>query len=601
MSRLEQVDPEIAKAIHDRDGAAVAKPRADRLRELRLRGGARGGRLGDDEQVRRGVPGPALLRRLRDRGHRPRSSPSARAKELFGAEHVNVQPHSGSQANMAVYFTLLKPGDTVLAPNLAHGGHLTAGSPINFSGTLYQIVPYGVRARTRSASISTRCGISRSEHRPEARDRGRLGVSRGPSTSSPFARSPTRWAPRSWPTSRIRPGSSPRVFIPSPLPYADFVTTTTHKTLRGPRGGMVMCRAALREGPRPDRAARHTGRPADARHRGQGGGLPRGADAGVARRTSGRSWPTRERARGRACSRAGYRLVSGGTDTHLMLVDLTATGHHRQGRPGGARPRVDHRQQERYSRSTPRARWSPAAIRIGTPAVTTRGMKEPEMVAIAAFIDRVLTELGNDRRWKPRCAAEVAGAHGALPALPGAPRREVPLLRPHRGSRGRLARRPRRGVHPAPAGVPQVQPALHDLRVHRGRAAARGQARWPARALRPAEAPRAPSSRRARSARSASRRSTTSWPTSRPSCTSGRRRRSRSLELGELVMEHLQKLDQVAYVRFASVYRQFKDIDAVHGRGEGADQGRRQVEGWQARSEARRQEVAPPLTPRGTR
>ena len=218
----------------------------------------------------------------------------ARAKELFGAEHANVQPHSGAQANMAVYFTLLKPGDTVLGMNLAHGGHLTHGHPLNFSGKFYTIVPYGVRQDDERIDYDELERLAH-EHKPKmivvgasayprvfdfARDR------RGRATTS------ARWSSPTWRTS---PASSRPAMHPSPVPHSDFVTTTTHKTLRGPRGGMVLCRAPVRQGPRPLGVPRRAGRTADARHRRQGGLLQGSAGAGLRRRTSARSSPTRAR------------------------------------------------------------------------------------------------------------------------------------------------------------------------------------------------------------------------------------------------------------------------------------------------------------------
>ena len=164
-----------------------------------------------------------------------------RAKELFGAEHVNVQPHSGSQANMAVYFTVLEPGDTILGPNLAHGGHLTMGSPVNFSGKLYRVVPYGVRREDERIDFDQVRDLAR-EHRPKLIVAGGSAFPR----AIDFARfreiadevGCLLMADIAHPAGLVAAG-----LHPSPVPYADFVTTTTHKTLRGPRGGMVMCRA----------------------------------------------------------------------------------------------------------------------------------------------------------------------------------------------------------------------------------------------------------------------------------------------------------------------------------------------------------------------
>src|SRR5207249_1838178 len=164
-----------------------------------------------------------------------------RAKELFGAEHVNVQPHSGSQANMAVYFTVLQPGETILGPNLAHGGHLTAGSPVNFSGKLYRIVPYGVRSDTERIDLDQVRDLAR-RHRPKLVIAGGSAFPRA-IDFRPFAEIAREvgallMADIAHPAGLVAAG-----LHPSPVGIADFVTTTTHKTLRGPRGGMVLTTA----------------------------------------------------------------------------------------------------------------------------------------------------------------------------------------------------------------------------------------------------------------------------------------------------------------------------------------------------------------------
>ena len=203
-----------------------------------------------------------------------------RAKALFGAEHANVQPHAGAQANMAAYFAFTKPGDPILAMNLAHGGHLTHGSPVNFSGQLYRVVPYGVDERTERIDYDVLARLAR-EHRP------RIVVSGATAYS------------RTFDFPRIRAicdevGAIMMVDMahfaglvagkahPDPVPYADVVTSTTHKTLRGPRGGLILCKA--RHAPQGDRLERlpgHPGRTARALHRRQGGVLSRGLDTGV--------------------------------------------------------------------------------------------------------------------------------------------------------------------------------------------------------------------------------------------------------------------------------------------------------------------------------
>ena len=314
----------------------------------------------------------------------------ARAKELFAAEHVNVQPHSGSQANMAVYFTLLKPGDTVLAPSLAHGGHLTAGSPMNFSGRLYTIVPYGVRRDTELIDLDQTRDLAR-QHRPRLIITGGSAFPRA-IDFKPFREiadevGATLMADIAHPAGLVAAG-----LHPTPVPYADFVTTTTHKTLRGPRGGMVMCKTSYAKD--LDR----TVLPGV-----QGGPLMHviAAKAVAFREAQTPEWRAYQgqivrnaRALADALMGRGHRLVSGGTDTHLMLVDLTAKGVTGK----DAQEALDRAWITVNKNGIPFDTKGPtvtSGIRLGTPAVTTRGMKEPEMARIATLIDRVLTNLGN--------------------------------------------------------------------------------------------------------------------------------------------------------------------------------------------------------------
>jgi len=314
----------------------------------------------------------------------------ARAKELFAAEHVNVQPHSGSQANMAVYFALLKPGDTVLAPSLAHGGHLTAGSPMNFSGRLYTIVPYGVRRDTELIDLDQTRDLAR-QHRPRLIITGGSAFPRA-IDFKPFREiadevGATLMADIAHPAGLVAAG-----LHPTPVPYADFVTTTTHKTLRGPRGGMVMCKTAYAKD--LDR----TVLPGV-----QGGPLMHviAAKAVAFREAQTPEWRAYQgqivrnaRALADALMGRGHRLVSGGTDTHLMLVDLTGKGITGK----DAQEALDRAWVTVNKNGIPFDTKGPtvtSGIRLGTPAVTTRGMKEPEMARIATLIDRVLTNLGN--------------------------------------------------------------------------------------------------------------------------------------------------------------------------------------------------------------
>jgi glycine hydroxymethyltransferase len=309
----------------------------------------------------------------------------ARAKELFGAEHANVQPHSGAQANMAVYFTLLKPGDTVLGMNLAHGGHLTHGHPLNFSGKLYTIVPYGVRAEDERIDYDEFERLAH-EHKPKMIMVGASAYPRifdferigriGRDVGAPVVTDMAHIA-----------GLVAAKVHPSPVPHSDFVTTTTHKTLRGPRGGMVLCRAQYAKD--LDRAL-FPGV--------QGGPLmhviaakavcfKEALEPGFAAYQQQIVANARRLAAGLAD--AGFRLVSGGTDNHLMLVDVFSkglTGKVAEAALGKAGITVN-KNAIPFDKNPPMVA---SGIRVGTPAVTSRGMGEPEMDAIAEYIARAL-------------------------------------------------------------------------------------------------------------------------------------------------------------------------------------------------------------------
>jgi glycine hydroxymethyltransferase len=316
----------------------------------------------------------------------------ARAKALFAAEHANVQPHSGAQANMAAYFTLLKPGDTVLGMNLSHGGHLTHGHPLNFSGRLYTIVPYGVR---------------QSDERIDYDELDRLAEERKPKMIMVGASA----YPRVIDFARIR-ASANRVGAamvtdmahiaglvaggvhPSPVPHSDFVTTTTHKTLRGPRAGLVLCR---------ERYAKELDKNVFPGI--QGGPLVHiiAAKAVCLKEAAEPAFAAYQHqivanaaTLARVLTAAGYRLVSGGTDNHLMLVDVFTkgvTGKAAEATLGKAGITVN-------KNAIPFDQHPPmvaSGIRIGTPAVTTRGMREPEMEVVGELIARALKATGDDR------------------------------------------------------------------------------------------------------------------------------------------------------------------------------------------------------------
>jgi glycine hydroxymethyltransferase len=336
----------------------------------------------------------------------------ARAKELFGAEHVNVQPHSGAQANMAVYMAMLKPGDTILGMNLAHGGHLTHGHPLNFSGKYFTIVPYGVSKDDERLDYDELDRLAR-EHKPKMIVVGASAY------------------PRRFDFARIRAVADEVGALvmtdmahiaglvaagehPSPVPHSDFVTTTTHKTLRGPRGGMVLCRAqyakdldrtvfpGVQGGPLMHVIAakavcfKEALTPAFRRYQQQ---IVRNAAALAA-----------------ALSAAGFRLVSGGTDNHLMLVDVFSkglTGKVAEAALNRAAITVN-KNAIPFDQNPPMVA---SGIRVGTPAVTTRGMGEAEMRQIAALIARVL-DAPDDEAVTRAVRADVTALCAKFPLYP---------------------------------------------------------------------------------------------------------------------------------------------------------------------------------------
>jgi glycine hydroxymethyltransferase len=389
MSRLIDVDPEIAKAVRGetdrqrRNLELIASENFVSEAVLEAVGSVLTNKYAEGYPGRRYYGGCEVVDVVEDLA-------IARARELFGAEHANVQPHSGAQANMAVYFTVLKPGDLVLGPNLSHGGHLTAGSPVNFSGKLYQIVPYGVRADTERIDLDQVRDLAR-RHRP------RMIIAGG----SAFPRA-IDWAPyaeiaREVGAVLMADIAHPAGLVaaglhPSPVGLADFVTTTTHKTLRGPRGGMVMCGAEQAQ------SLDRTVMPGV-----QGGPLMHviAGKAVAFREALTPEWRMYQQqivrnaaALAQALLARGYRLVSGGTDTHLLLLDLSdrdITGK-------DAQEALDRAWITVNKNTVPFEKRSPmvtSGIRIGTPAVTTRGMREGEMAEIAALIDRVLAARGS--------------------------------------------------------------------------------------------------------------------------------------------------------------------------------------------------------------
>jgi len=335
-----------------------------------------------------------------------------RAKKLFGAEHANVQAHSGTQANVSVYMAALQVGDTVLGMNLAHGGHLTHGHPLNFSGRMYKFVPYGVRQDTEILDYDEVERLA-AEHKPKMIVAGASAYPR----IIDFER-----------LGKIAKASGALLFVdmahiaglvaaglhPSPVPHADFVSTTTHKTLRGPRGGMVLCREAM--GKELDKLT-FPGT--------QGGPLVHiiAAKAVCLKEAAEPAFNEYQRrvvanaaALARGMSSRGFKLVSGGTDNHLFLLNVGARGI--TGRD--AELAMEHAGITVNKNAIPFDPLPPmkaSGVRIGSPAVTTRGMGEAEMDRIAGWIAEVLANPA-DTGVQRRVRGEVAELAARFPLYP---------------------------------------------------------------------------------------------------------------------------------------------------------------------------------------
>jgi len=313
-----------------------------------------------------------------------------RAKRLFGAEHANVQPHSGSQANMAVYFAACKPGDTVMGMNLAHGGHLTHGSPVNFSGQLYNIVPYGVKRDTGYIDYDEVEALAL-EHKPKLIVVGASAYPRSIDFAAFREIADKVGAPVMVDMAHIA-GLVAGGAHPNPVPHAEFVTTTTHKTLRGPRGGMILCQ---------DEFAKKINSkifPGS-----QGGPLMHAiaAKAVAFREAQADEFKTyahqvvaNAKALAEGLLEQGFNLVSGGTDNHLVLVDLSnteITGKVAEKVLEDAGITVNKNAVPFDTRSP----FVTSGFRIGTPATTTRGLKEEQMKQVAQWIRRALDNVEN--------------------------------------------------------------------------------------------------------------------------------------------------------------------------------------------------------------
>jgi len=334
-----------------------------------------------------------------------------RAKQLFNADHANVQPHSGAQANAAVFLAFLKPGDTFLGMDLSQGGHLTHGSPVNFSGLLYKATSYGLRddgyidmdaVRSQARAHSPKMIIAGYSAYPRVIDFAAFAEI-AKEVGAIFMVDMAHFA-----------GLAATGVYPSPVPHADVVTTTTHKTLRGPRGGMILCKA------------QHAAAINKAMFPGtQGGPLEHviAAKAVAFKEALEPSFTTYSKqivANAQALAKAllarGYELVSGGTDNHLMLVDLRSKGITGK----AAEKALDLAGITVNKNTVPKETQSPfvtSGVRIGTPAVTTRGMRESEMERIADLIDQVLVS-AEDASVAERVREEVRTLSASFPLYP---------------------------------------------------------------------------------------------------------------------------------------------------------------------------------------
>jgi glycine hydroxymethyltransferase len=335
-----------------------------------------------------------------------------RAKKIFGAEHVNAQPHSGSQANMAVYFAVMTPGDTMLGMNLSHGGHLTHGSPVNFSGKLFNVVPYGVRQDTETIDFDQVRDLAL-KHRPKLIV---IGASAYPRTIDfvPFRKIADEAGAMLMADIAHVAGLVAVGLHPNPVPHCEFVTTTTHKTLRGPRAGMILCRE---EFAKKLNSAIFPGI--------QGGPLMHviAAKAVALKEAMTPEFKTYQaqivrnsQAMAGAIARRGFRLVSGGTDNHLFLVNLkdtALTGKDAQ----EALDRVGITVNKNTVPFETRSPFVTSGIRAGTPAITTRGMKEREMERIGNLIADILSAPG-DAAVEKGVAASVRDLCEAFPLYP---------------------------------------------------------------------------------------------------------------------------------------------------------------------------------------
>ncbi|MBZ5527417.1 MAG: serine hydroxymethyltransferase [Acidobacteriia bacterium] len=335
-----------------------------------------------------------------------------RAKELFGAEHANVQAHSGTQANVSVYMSVLQPGDTVLGMNLAHGGHLTHGHPLNFSGKMYRFVAYGVKQSTETIDYEEVERLAQ-EHKPKMIVAGASAYSR----VIDFER-----------MGKIARAVGALFFVdmahiaglvaagvhPSPVPHADFVSTTTHKTLRGPRGGMVLCRSAFAKDLDRITFPGTQGGPLVHTIAAKAVCLKEAMEPGF--KEYQKQVVVNARAMAAAVARGGFRIVTGGTDNHLFLIEL-----HPRGITGTDAEKALDRAGITVNKNSipfdPLPPMKAGGIRLGTPSITTRGMGEAEMEKIGAWITEILTHIG-DAAVEQKVRGQVAELAQRFPIYP---------------------------------------------------------------------------------------------------------------------------------------------------------------------------------------
>ena len=390
MSELSKVDPEIFRAIKEETEREenklelIASENFASEAVLEAQGSVMTNKYAEGYPRRRYYGGCEFVDRAEELA-------IERARKLFAAEHANVQPHSGSQANMAVYFATLKFGDTVLGMDLSHGGHLTHGSPVNFSGKFYKFIPYGVDKKTEQIDFDS-LGRLASEHKPKMIVVGASAYPRILDFKAFRKIADSVGAVIMADIAHIA-GLIAAGLHPNPVPYAEFVTTTTHKTLRGPRGGMILCREKYAK------AVDKMIFPGI-----QGGPLMHTIAAKAVAFQEALNPEFKEyqqqilkNAAGLAeqMKKNGFRIVSGGTDNHLFLIDLTPqdlTGKDAEAALDRAGIIVNKNTIPFETRSP----FVTSGLRIGTPALTTRGMKEKEMRRIADWIGAVLKDLQNE-------------------------------------------------------------------------------------------------------------------------------------------------------------------------------------------------------------